>query len=480
MSFTTLKFILFFAAVLLGYYLLPGRVQKLWLLATSYAFYVIANGTLALLLLLGTAASYLAARAMERWPARRKLFLVLGVGYTLGMLFVFKYFNFFYASVAALFGGQQGGLLELALPLGISFFSFSVAGYLFDVARGKLSAERDFINWAVFVAFFPTLLSGPIGKAREFLPQLARPVRWDALAVRRGLLRFVWGAFKKMVLADTLAQAVNTAWADPSAISGGAMLAAVLLYSLQLYFDFAAYSDMAVGTAQMLGLCIQENFRAPYFSRSIKEFWKKWHRSLIDWFREYLYFPLGGSRKGTARTRLNVLIVFLVSGLWHGAAVTYLVWGLINGLYQVVGSMTEAPRRRLRDRLHIREESPVLAVWQAVCVFLLLSAARIFFRAGSMDSAVYVIKHILLILRDGVGAADVALLLTGRQAILLGVCLIPCIWEDVCIARGRAQPDPARSGFRFWGAITVLLLMIAVFGIYGEGFDAQEFVYFRF
>lgn len=480
MNFTTLKFIVFFAVVVVAYYLLPKKLQKYLLLASSYVFYISASGKLALLLLGDTLISYACARATQgEWLGRRKLWTVIGAAGVLGTLFLFKYFDFFCGSFLPLLGVSYEGL-RLILPIGISFFSFSVSAYLFDVCAGKMEAERNFLDYACFVSFFPVLLAGPIGRAQDFLPQLKTPVVFKTENVKRGALRFVWGAFKKMVLADTLALIVNAAYTDPSAVSGGALIVAVLLYSLQLYFDFAAYSDMAIGAAAVLGLRVRENFAAPYFSRSVRTFWRKWHMSLISWLRDYIYFPLGGSRKGIVRTRINVLLVFAFSGLWHGAEWSFIVWGLLNGLYQVVGTVTAPVRERLRGRLHISENSYALAVVQAVVTFLLLSFARIFFRSDNIPEAIYVIKRMLLIFRDGFGLSSVAALLPARRVVLIVLSLIPCAIEDVRIAKGKRLADLSHSFWRFWIAMLVLTLLIAVFGVYGPGIDMRQFVYFQF
>ena len=480
MSFTSLKFIVFFAGAALGWYALPKRLKKPWLLLACYIFYTMVRPAFALLLEGETLVGFLCGLACEKalW-GRRRLWTALGVVYTLGVLFFFKYLNFFCGMLLPLAGADFPGL-SLALPVGISFFSFAVCGYLFDVYRGKLRAERSLPDFALFVAFFPTLLAGPIGKARAFLPQLKQPVVFDLYRVRRGALRFVWGAAKKMVVADLLGSFVDKAYADPLAVSGGALLLAVCCYSLQIYYDFSAYSDMAVGASEMLGFSVTENFRAPYLSATVKDFWKKWHISLTSWFREYLYFPLGGSRGGFWRTQLNVVIVFAVSGLWHGADWTFVVWGLLNGLYQAAGAVTGPFRQRLRARLGVDENSRWLRLWQGFFTFCLLTAAWIFFRADSFSQAVDVVKHILLIPRDGFGWASAARLFPLRPALLALLALLPCVLEDLVIARNRAFPAVERTSFRYWGLMLVLLLAIAVFGVYGEGFDPRDFVYFNF
>ena len=472
----SLKYAIFFAVAAGGWYLLPRRLRRFWLLAAGVVFYAM-MGPQYLPFLVGAAlVAYGAAVAAEtRWLGRRRLWTALGLVCLLGTLFVCKYFNFFCASLAPGFAG-----FRIPLPPGLSFYCFGACAYLLDVQRGKLPAERDPVNVGAFLTFFPVVLAGPVGRARDFIPQLKAPRDFDAGCVRAGFMRFLRGLAKKLVAADRLGMIVDAAYADPSAVSGGAMLVAVLAYSLQIYLDFSAYSDMAIGCAEMLGLRVTENFKAPYCSRSVRDFWKKWHISLTDWFREYLYIPLGGSRKGEARTALNVLIVFAVSGLWHGAAWTFVIWGALNGLYQVAGSRTLPLRRRLRERLRIPETSPALAAFQGVVTFLLLTLAWIFFRAESLPQAVYVIKHILLIVRDGFGVSSAVALLSSRRWLLLAPVLGLCIREEVFLARGRRLPSDSASGFRFWGTAAALLLAAAAFGIYGAGFDAREFVYFRF
>lgn len=480
MSFVTLKFVIFFAVAAAGWYLLPQRLRRFWLLAAGYVFYIMANAGFALLIAAGTLVSYFTAQATERkWLGHRRLWTAFGVICMLGALFVFKYFDFFCTSFLPVFGVPYNGV-SLALPLGISFYSFAVCGYLFDVQRGRLQAEGNLIDYANFVVFFPTLSAGPIGRARELLPQLKAPAKFSAERVKRGALRFVWGAFKKLVAADTIGIFVDAAYADPSTVSGGAMLAAVIAYSFQIYLDFSAYSDMAIGCADALGFRVMENFSAPYLSRTVKDFWKKWHISLTSWFREYLYFPLGGSRKGKLRTQLNILIVFAVSGLWHGADWSFVVWGLLNGLWQVLGGAAAPYRARVRKALRISENNTVLAVCQCVLSFLLVTVAWIFFRAESLEQGIYVVKHILLIARDGFGLVSLRSLLGGRQALLLLFALIPCVWEDVRIAKGRRLADLGKKSFRYWGAFAALTLAVALFGVYSEGFDPQEFLYFRF
>ena len=478
MSFPTLKFAAFFLLVACGWHLLPRKLKKPWLLLGCLAFYALAGGLWLLLLAGETALVWLLALAVQKtlW-GRKRLWVVLGLCLTLGGLVLFKYTRFF---ACELLGLPAPVLSGWVLPLGVSFFSFTLSGYLIDVSRGKYPAEKKLADFALFVCFFPTLLSGPIERGNTLLPQIRELPASDGDTGRRGLLRFVWGLAKKLVAADTLGLYVDAAYADPSAVSGGAMLISVLLYSFQIYLDFSAYTDMAAGCAGMLGFRLTENFRAPYLSLSVKDFWKKWHISLTSWFRDYLYIPLGGSRKGLGRTILHVLIVFAVSGLWHGAAWGFLLWGLLNGLYQAAGMLTLPAREKLWRRLGLHEKGKLLPVLRCLFTFGFITVSWIFFRAETTGQAIYVIKHILLILRDGFGTASAVSLLPLRQLRLLPLFLLPFLWEDIRVAAGKPRLPELRNPFAYWGLVLLLCLAVSVFGIYGLGFDAREFVYFQF
>jgi alginate O-acetyltransferase complex protein AlgI len=482
MSFTSFRYLIFIAVFCVFYFLLPGKTQKYYLLFGSYAFYMYARPAFGLLILAGTVVSYFCARSFEDGVlGRKRLWIAIGAVYTIGVLFVFKYLDFFCGTAMRVMGRSYAHQLALVLPVGISFFTFAVAGYLFDVESGKIKAERNFINFAVFVSFFPTIMAGPIGYARNFLPQLSAPKKYDAGRVQRGILRFTWGAAKKLVAADTLAIIVNTVYGDVSGFSNGLVLLAAAAYSLQIYFDFSAYTDMAVGTAEVLGFSVMENFRSPYLVTSVKEFWKKWHISLTSWLREYIYFPLGGSRRGKTRTYFNVLVVFAVSGLWHGAAFTFIIWGLLNGVYQVAGELTKGARSRLRAFLRIPEDSRLLWLWRCAVTFALVTVAWVFFRAGSVSQAVLIIERMLSVFVSGFGVMDFASLgLMKRQAVVLLLSLIPFVTEDIYIARGKQRPELEKRELGYWAAVVMLAVLIVSFGNYGEGFNPQDFVYFKF
>lgn len=476
MNFLSTAFLVFFPTVLFAYYILPKKAQNAVLLCANCVFYLWAGPIPGAWLLGAVLLSFLCARAMERFNHRR-LWLTAGLLALFGTLFVFKYLDFAVRSLFTLAGRTAPPPFALSLPLGISFYSFTLAGYLFDVYRGKCAARRDLLRFAAFASFFPSILSGPINRARELLPQLERERRFELAGFKAGLWRFLCGAAKKLVLSVPLGGAINYVYAAPGNYSGTVLAVTACAYSVYIYVDFSAYSDMAVGTARMLGLELTENFRAPYLSRTVKDFWKKWHISLTSWFREYLYFPLGGNRKGKVRTWINILIVFAVSGLWHGAGFAFLTWGLLNGLYQVIGEWTGPGRRRLRRALRIPEDGWYTAAAQGLVTFLLLTVAWVFFGTGSVTRSLLIFQRILLIAREGLQPVEIPFPPLQRAVLMLGLGLTAM--EDAFLVRDRSFPIE-RTTFRFWTAVALLACAMLVFGQYGPGFQSQDFIYFHF
>ena len=480
MSFLSPAYFFFFPITVLGYFLLPQRGRCLWLLLASWVFCLCA-GPEALAFLLGAIlVTYLGGRWLE--GGRKKAALAALLGLLFGVLFLFKYLAFALDALSRLLAvaglSFQGPALDLLLPAGISFYLFQAAGYLIDVYRGDRTAERSFVRYALFLSFFPHLLSGPIARAGGLLPQLREKHAFDYDRFRTGLLRFAWGAFLKLVLADRLAILVNTVFAAPQDFGALNLAAAAGAFSVQIYCDFSAYSHMALGAAESMGFRLMENFRTPYFSRSIAEFWRRWHISLSSWFRDYLYIPLGGGRKGTARKYLNVLIVFAVSGLWHGAAASFVVWGLLNGLYQVVGGLTAGARARVRRACRLEEDSPVTALWQMLVTFFLATVAWVFFKAGSVSAALAVFRGIVaptaLFTPVGLMGLGWKELLTALTAFLLLLGVDLCAHRQLR-ARLVAGPRAVR-----WALVLGLLMAIFIFGTYGTGYDPQAFIYFKF
>ena len=473
MNFVTGQYLIFFFLAQLVYHICAPRLPKGWgsllLLGANGIFYLWNAPLMGLYLAGSTLVVWLCGLGMERHKCPR-LWLTVAVAWCLCLLGWFKY--------AGLLGRLLGnGTDGVAKPLGLSFYSFALMGYAFDVYRGKIRAERNVLDFFAFSSFFPSLLSGPINRAGDLLPQIKNPGTWNRVLWKEGLWRFLKGAGKKLVIAAMLGSVVDQVYGSPETYGGGIWLLTAVAYSLYIYVDFSAYSDMAIGSAAMLGIRLGENFRAPYLSRDVKTFWKKWHISLTSWFREYLYFPLGGSRRGLWRGRVNVLLVFGVSGIWHGEGWSFLVWGLLNGLFQVVGAMTLPLRQRLHRALRLEPEHKLLALWQGLVTFGLMTLAWIFFRADTVHEALLICRRIVLMLRDGPGTMP--LLLSGRRLGVLLPAMVLLLVEDIRIAKGKTTRLP-QTEVRFWLCVLGLLAAILIFGVYGPGFNAQDFVYFQF
>jgi D-alanyl-lipoteichoic acid acyltransferase DltB (MBOAT superfamily) len=392
LSFTSPTYYLAFLAFLLVFQSFQQLcLRQLLLLAGSYAFYLAFDWRFGILLLSQTAICFLAGKCVEANRSKRLSWLWGCCLFSLGILGFFKYYNFFAESFSQLLQILHLPYLvphlNILLPVGISFFTFQSLGYVFDVYRGKIEAERDFAVFALFVAFFPQLAAGPIGRAGELLPQLRTLEKPSSEKVYNGLRQIIWGLFKKVVVADRLAFYVDIAFDHPETSSSATLLLASCFFSLQIYCDFSGYSDIAIGSARLLGVELRKNFDFPYFATSIGEFWKKWHISLTSWFRDYLYIPLGGNRCSKLRWMLNIMAIFLASGLWHGANWTFLVWGGLHGMLYLV-------------EIALRGKKPIacnilsrLGYW--LLTMALVTLAWIFFRTPSFTVAWQIITGIV-------------------------------------------------------------------------------------
>lgn len=490
MNFNTLQYFLFLPCSVVLYFLTPRKLRNPLLLVLSYFFYMNWEARYALLMLASTAITYICAVLMEKrlWGYKR-LWLVINLVVNLAILFFFKYFNFVSALTAQLFSSPgmdtAAFSLDILLPVGISFYTFQALGYTMDVYRGQIKAERNFIDYALFVSFFPQLVAGPIERSRNLLPQIKETHRFSLQNIFDGALLFLWGLFKKMVVADTLAVIVTHVFdAVPDGVSGVQYLIAAFAFAVEIYCDFSAYSDIARGSALMLGFRLMKNFDAPYFAASIKDFWRRWHISLSTWFKDYLYFPLGGSRLGRTKTCVNLTVVFLVSGLWHGAALTFVVWGFLHGLYQVTSLLTKRPRERLLARLGISQESRLLNLFRTIFTFALVSLTFVFFRAQSIRQALHILKEIFLIPVRGIPGGTLSSLPLGYPNLL--VCLAAvfiCFAVDRLIHARRLSavgtPLTHNPALRY-AVYFILIAAIVIFGYYGSGYDPQEFIYFQF
>ena len=460
MSFNTPEFFLFLPVVFALHWALPHRFRWLLLLLASWLFYFWWAPWAGLLLVGTTLVSWLCALGVHRWRGRgRRACLLAGLAIPLGCLALFKYAGFF-ASIA---GAEL--TLRILLPVGISFYTFQALSYVLDVYRGTVAPERHFGYYALFVSFFPQLVAGPIERPDHLIPQLRRERRLSRRDLSSGGWLLLSGYFKKLVVADLLAPLVNGVYAAPGAALGPEIIAATALFGIQIYCDFSGYSDIARGAARLLGVELMENFRAPYAAQTVREFWRRWHISLTTWFTDYVYIPLGGNRRGLPRQFLNVMLVFLLSGLWHGADWSFVLWGGIHGLYLVGGALAA---RYLPPRAPAGRGTAAL---RRLRTFALVSFAWIFFRAESVADA------LVLLSRLGTGWTALPGLLAASAGLLLPVGLML-----VCLSRLDGLP-PRAEGREAAKLLTVFSLLIAV-GLGGwvslASGGTNAFIYFQF
>lgn len=496
MLFNSIEFIAFFPIVTILYYVIPSRARYLWLLGASYYFYMGWNAQYAVLLMSVTLVTYCSGLIIGRYNQHRgsnsvryrKIALTGSCFVTLFVLFIFKYLGF--ARDIIVMGSKIMGLSinlpmhDFVLPVGISFYTFQALSYVIDVYRKDINPESNFLKYALYVSFFPQLVAGPIERSKNLLEQIKKSATFNYELARDGFLLMLWGYFLKIVLADRIAIVVDTVYNDWEKYPGYYLIVASILFAIQIYCDFAGYSTIAIGAAKILGFNLMENFDAPYTAMSVSEFWKRWHISLTSWFRDYVYIPLGGNKKGTVRTYLNRMLVFLISGLWHGASLHYVAWGGINGLFQTVGEVLHPFRVRIINALQLNPKSYGFRLYKVVITFVLVDFTWVFFRADSIQTALRITQSMLFannpwVLFDG---SLYNLGIDDKNFRLMMVCVVfLCIVDiykrcGVCIREVLARQDYL---FR-WIVIAVAIVFVLTFGIWGPEYNANNFIYFQF
>ena len=479
MLFNSFSFAIFLPIVFCLYWLIPHAYRWLLLLVVSYYFYMSWNAKYVFLILLTTIVSYFAGLFLEKVHDQRKKKWVLAFTslICLGVLFFFKYFNFISESVStlfSLFSIQLNPLtLKVLLPVGISFYTFQTLSYVIDVYKGDIPAEHHFGYYATFISFFPQLVAGPIERTRNLLPQIKQAHIFDYSQATYGLKLIAWGYFKKLVIADTLSPFVSRVFDMPHDFRGFALILASLFFTLQIYCDFSGYSDIAIGTAKLMGINLMTNFKSPYFSCSIKEFWSRWHISLSTWFRDYVYIPLGGNQVGKLRHARNLMTTFLVSGLWHGANWTYVIWGGIHGLGQLIEKHLIASADTSSHR--------ATQVIRTLIVFLFCAFAWIFFVSSSVSDAFYVISHLfdgisqpIAYLHDGFANIGMEKVVFAKETVLI---LILALFDLVSLKQDVIILISQKKTFVRWTIYVSFCLLIIFFSQKGI---AAEFVYFQF
>ena len=397
MSFNSLFFLFFFVFAFSAHWYFfskSARTQNIFLLFASLIFYSAWDYRFLLLIIFSIIVDFLIGIKIESSQANKKLFLILSLAVNLLILIVFKYFNFFidsFNAVLSLIGLKKSFLfIDIILPVGISFYTFQTMSYSIDIFRGELKPTKDFIKFATFVSFFPQLVAGPIERARKILPQLSNKRSFNELNAKEGLRKILVGFFKKIVVADSLAPIVENVFDNYTEFSALILLLGLLYFSIQIYCDFSGYSDIAIGLAKLFGINLMENFNYPYFSINIGDFWKRWHISLTTWFRDYLYIPLGGSKKSIIFSLRNVGIVFLISGLWHGANWTFIFWGLVHVAFYLPYFLNKKyPKSKLLFLLRIKNK-----LLSSILTFFIVMLSWVFFRSISLEDAMNYIYRI--------------------------------------------------------------------------------------
>lgn len=504
-----MQYILFLPIVVLGYYLLPKKVRYIWLLIVSYYFYMQWNVLYITLLFSCTLLTYAGGRIIERlketesnsdcrlafrYRRKQKLCLALCIVSSLGILGFFKYLEFGIGYLNRLLSFIHMNEVTLShsilLPVGISFYTLQSLGYLIDVYRGNIYAEKNFIRYALFVSFFPQLVAGPIERSQNLLVQLNTSHSFYYENIRKGTLLILYGLFIKMVIADRAAIIVDTVYANSAEYPGFYIVAATFLFAIQIYCDFHGYSTIARGSALLMDIKLMDNFCAPYYARSVKEFWRRWHISLSGWFRDYLYIPLGGSRKGRIRKEGNLITVFAVSGLWHGASLSFVLWGLLNGGYQVVSDIIVGLKKyvmrfcRFEDHDKIKSDCFSERLFETIFTFALVSFAWLFFRAGGLQNSYEILGDMFstnnwMVLFDG---SLYTLGVARNYMNILAASIIVLFIVDFYKYHGKDVADLLLAqGWCFKVLIIMLMLFtVLLYGCYGEMYDTQQFIYFQF
>ena len=481
MLFNSVSFAVFLTIVFLLYYIVPHKYRWCFLLAASYVFYMNLHIGYGILLLLATVLTYTMALGLEkaRTVRGRRACLLSGILPLILILLFYKTAGPVIDRLNLLIDAgrlaMQPFTVRILLPAGISFYFFQSMGYLIDVYRGRIKAEHHFGYYALFVSFFPQLMAGPIGRADDLLPQYkkVRPFHYEGASY--GLKLMVWGYFKKLVIADVFAGVVNKVYDNAGSYVGSVFIVTTIMFAIEIYCDFSGYSDIAVGCAKLFGIDLAANFKSPYFSFSIKEFWSRWHISLSTWFRDYVYIPLGGSRVPKQRHFLNLLITFLISGFWHGSSLTYLVWGGLHGLMQIAETILYPKTRRgvtVERRRHI---------WQLPLTFTALCFTWIFFRANTIQDARWIISRLFWDIQRPLNYLHTCIICLGvSRTAALGMLASVMILAGFDLASLKHDVIASFSRQKFFVRWPVYILFLIIIALFSPKGVATEFIYFQF
>lgn len=477
MLFNSLEFLIFFPIVVAAFFALAHKYRWIILLVASYYFYMCWDYRYVVLILATTLINYFSAVQISRTRNQhyRSLFLVLGLVSSLGILFFFKYFNFFSNTTNDIFSRfnifYQLPVYHFLLPVGISFYTFQTLSYTIDVYNRKQEIEHHFGKFALYVSFFPQLVAGPIERSTNLLPQFYKKAEFNYERIRDGILLMLWGFFKKVVIADRLSEYVNIVYNNPSEYGGFQMVLGTVFFAFQIYCDFSGYSDIAIGSAKIMGIDLMTNFNRPYLAKSIREFWQRWHISLSTWFRDYFYISLGGNRVARWRWQYNIFITFLVSGLWHGANWTFIIWGGLHGFYMLFDIWTKKIREKI-NKILFGNRLNLLKFSQIFVTIILAWFAWIFFRANSVNDVFIILKRIFMPANGGYN------LFKFQADLYISIIAISLLFFVEILEERIKLYDKIKSSARplKWMILFIVLFSIIVLGKW----DSIDFLYFQF
>ena len=481
MFFNSIDFAIFFPIVFVLYWIFSKYLtaRNALILVASYVFYGWWDWRFLFLIIISSIVDFYVGKTLYKTEnkKKRKHLLLISLVVNLGFLVYFKYANFFIESFVdafKLFGSNiEVSTLNIILPVGISFYTFQTLSYTIDIYRKQLKPTGNLLAFFSFVAFFPQLVAGPIERASHLLPQFYKTYKFNYNQVKSGLLLMAFGLFKKMVIADRAAVLVNQVYNNPGDYHGYVTIIATVLFAFQIYCDFSGYSDIAIGAARTMGFDLMKNFDSPYFSKSITEFWRRWHISLSTWFRDYVYIPLGGSRNGKYKTYFNLFIVFLVSGLWHGAAMTFVIWGAIHGIFIVV----EKALTKIRKKIFTSKKHVLNYVLALPFTFIIVCFAWVFFRANSFKDALLIIKNSF---QNGAEANIYNLGLVKHEFSLLVIMIILLVSFELIHKKMNVSKLLSRLYLPLrWSFYLIITFCIMIFGVYGDNV-IKDFIYFQF
>lgn len=487
MAIISVNFILFALVVCLMYFLLPMRTRPYWLLVCSIVFYACFDVKyfmyIGFTVLTTFAAAHLASLAGSKgMPKLKKAIMLTAVFLNAGLLFVVKFLGYSVSLVGMLFDVP---VPEISIPaaLGIAFYTMQAISYCVDVYRGKYPPEKNLFKYLLYMTYFPIIMQGPISRFDQLADQLFTPHRFSFHRMKSGLSLILWGMFQKMVIADRAAILVNQVFGNYADYAGLQIVIGMILYSIQLYTDFSGFTDISRGLSEILGIRLIRNFDAPYLADSIKDFWRRWHISLSSWFRDYIYIPLGGNRKGTLCKYANLLTVFFVSGLWHGVGVNYIVWGLMQGVFQIVGELTHPFKNRLYEKAGVDQTTFSFRFGKWLVTFALANVSWLLFRANGLRAGLKMLKSALTVWNPWI-LTDGTLFnmgLDGKEwnVLLLSVAIL--FGVNIMQQKGSVREKLEQQMFWFRYMIYIgAVLAILIFGIYGPGFDVAQFLYMQF